>query len=683
MTAFKFIGTGCLLGLAAMPAGAQVSVADSARMGLQRMTEVVVTGQYGARAADSAVQKITVIDRKQIDAMAAQTLRDVLTNENGVRLTQDNILGSSMSLQGISGQNIKYLMDGVPVIGRQNGDIDLSQFNLDNVERIEIVRGPMSVSYGNNALGGTINLITRRPGKTRYEGGVTAYYETIGTYNFSGRFGVHQGNHQLTLSGGRNFFDGWQDGEKVSFSQAAQPADERRYQQWKPKEQYFANVHYAWQYGLTTWSYQGRLFEEEIVNRGMPRKPYGESALDDHYKTLRADNAIFVNSRAIPHHLLSVQAAYNYYKRVKNTFARDLTNLGSELSGNDGDQDTSAFHLWHGRATLGSLHPDRKLNYEVGLDVNVESARGARIEAQEKKIGDYAVFASAEYQPFQTLTLRPGLRYAYNTQYAAPLTPALHVRYAPGTRWNIRAAYAKGFRAPDLKELYFYFVDINHNIRGNKDLKAEQSDNFSLNVDYGNRLGKLRYKVEALGFYNNIRNLISLAVISGTEYSYINIGRYKTHGGGLSLAATYQRLSTTAGFTYTGYYNELHETDATVTTYSYAPELRGSLGYVFGATGFSLNVFYKYTGEMPGYAIIDNAVAQTSIAAYQMADASVQKTFAQGRYTIAAGVKNIFDVQQITATAQAEAHSASSGTTALSTGRNFFLKLNLNLRSKS
>lgn len=123
---------------------------------------LVVTGQYAPNTIEKATHKVRVIDRQKMDVMSAQNLRDVLTNELNIRISQDNVLGSSMSMQGISGQNVKILIDGVPVVGRLEGNIDLSQINLNNIERVEIIEGPMSVNYGTDALAGTINLITKK-----------------------------------------------------------------------------------------------------------------------------------------------------------------------------------------------------------------------------------------------------------------------------------------------------------------------------------------------------------------------------------------------------------------------------------------------------------------------------------------------------------------------------------------
>jgi outer membrane receptor for ferrienterochelin and colicins len=126
------------------------------------LNEVVVAGQYDINTSDKSVYRVKVIDEATIQSMAAQNLAELLSNQLDIRLSQDNILGSSASIDGISGQNVKILIDGVNVIGRENGNIDLAQINLNNVERVEIIDGPMSVSYGTDAIGGLINIVTKK-----------------------------------------------------------------------------------------------------------------------------------------------------------------------------------------------------------------------------------------------------------------------------------------------------------------------------------------------------------------------------------------------------------------------------------------------------------------------------------------------------------------------------------------
>lgn len=170
------------------------------------LNEVVITGQITPTMIDESVHQVRVITAEKIQDQGAVTLRDVLQNETNIRVSQDNILGTSMSIQGISGQNVKILIDGVPVIGRLGGNIDLSQINLQNIERIEIIEGPLSVNYGTDALAGTINLITKKIQKNKHELTISEYYESVGQHNFSLQYGFQKNHHKIFLLVGRNNF---------------------------------------------------------------------------------------------------------------------------------------------------------------------------------------------------------------------------------------------------------------------------------------------------------------------------------------------------------------------------------------------------------------------------------------------------------------------------------------------
>ncbi|PZF73950.1 TonB-dependent receptor plug domain-containing protein [Taibaiella soli] len=647
--------------------------------------EVVVTGQYAPGNTEKAVQKIKLIDSKKIQAMSAQNLKDVLSNELNVRLSQDNILGSSLNIQGVGGESVKILIDGVPVIGRQDGNIDLSQISLSNIDRIEIVEGPMAVNYGTDALAGTINLITKKTQKEKWSAGLSTYYESIGTYNVNGRLGFHKGNHHILLSGGRNFFDGWRDGEKpFSVSFAARAADSNRVFQWKPKEQYFANLQYIYQIGKTTFTYKGDYFNELITNRGTPYA-YGEKASDDDYRTIRFDNAVFMSTKLSDDKNLNVQVAYNDYKRISNTYLNDLTTLHQTLTDNAGDQDTSLFHQWSSRGTYSTSKANAKINYEVGYDVNLEDASGLRIKNTKQTIGDYAAFTSAEYRPVENLTIRPGVRYAYNTAYKAPLIPSVNVRYKLDAV-TFRASFAQGFRSPSLKELYFDFHDSNHDIDGNPNLKPEYSNSYNLSAGYTKRVGSYNYKIDASGFYNDMHDRIELAQTgAGVQYSYVNIGRYKTLGVQANVELSHKGLKVLVGGSYTGRYNSLSQTSG-VSMFSYSPEMRCNISYEFATSGITVNFFYKYNGSLPGFALDEKGkVTTTNIAAYNMGDISVAKAFFDKRVNITIGSKNIFDVKTLSVTGSvADASSPHSAGTSMpiGTGRYYFLRLDFNLNKQ-
>ncbi|MFN3876528.1 MAG: TonB-dependent receptor plug domain-containing protein, partial [Flavobacteriales bacterium] len=193
-----------------------------------RLGEVVVTGQYAPGSAEAAVHKLRVIDAQRIRRMAAQHLGDALRDQLNLRLAQDNVLGASVSMQGLGGENVKVLIDGVPVTGRQNGNVDLSQLDLAGIERIELVEGPLSVSYGTNALAGTINLITKKSGAAPATVRASAYAEHIGRLNATIGGSRQWGRSELVLNGARNFFAGWDPRQDGFPAMGPQVADTNR-----------------------------------------------------------------------------------------------------------------------------------------------------------------------------------------------------------------------------------------------------------------------------------------------------------------------------------------------------------------------------------------------------------------------------------------------------------------------
>ncbi len=642
------------------------------------LDEVVITAQYEPTIAEQSVQKIKVIDKEKIRQMGAVNLRDVLSNQLNVRLQQDNVLGSAMTLQGISGENVKFLIDGVPMIGRLNGNIDLSQINMNNVERVEFIEGPLSVQYGTNALAGTINIITKKTALKKFSVGATSHYESIGTYNFTGDAGFSYRKHNLQISGGRNYFDGWNTNEKPFYFPKERIADSLRFKQWKPKEQYFASATYQYTFKKLNLGLKNAYFDEVIINRGYPRAPYAETSFDDYYCTKRFDNSLSLAGKLSEKWSVNFLSAYNYYNRIKKTLYKDLTTLDEILSANSSDQDTSSFTLLMSRASFVRSSPLAKLNYELGYDVNYESAFGKRIDKQLQYMGDYAAFATVEYKPVSQLVIKPGLRYAYNTVYKTPLIPSLNLKWSILENHSLRASYARGFRAPSIKELYFFFVDINHNIIGNDDLLSEISNNYSLNYNYKRDIKKCRLKFDAGVFYNDIFNLITLAQTTGTEYSYVNIGRYKTLGTQLVTTLNFKRLMLQAGYNQTGRYNGLSETTSSP-EFTYSPEFLTNINYKILKSKTTFSAYYKYNGKLPGYALVNSEVVQTAVSDYNMMDLTVSQLFWKDKINLVLGCKNLFDVKSVNSSiVGGGAHSSSSSSVPLSTGKNYFIKLALN-----
>lgn len=643
------------------------------------LPEMVVTGQYAPSAPEKAVHRVRVLDTKHFQRLAANNLGDALRNELNIRLSQDNILGSSLSMQGLGGQNVKLLIDGVPVIGRQDGNIDLAQIDLTGIERVEIIEGPLSVNYGTNALAGTINLITRKGGGHPSTVKASAYAEHIGRLNTTVSSTRSWKKNDLVLTAGRNFFAGWDPRENGLPDLAPALADSTRHQQWKPREQYFGRLNYRWNGARWALGYKSEVMHDRIFNRGLPRAPYFETAFDERYTTVRLDNAVFAEGDFANGKRFNGLFAHNRYSRSRNTWFRDLTTLGEQIVDAEGMQDTSGFNLTNLRAVFINAPDSAVWSYEVGIDLNLETGNGDRIGEGGRAIGDYAAYASMEFRPTAAITLRPGVRYAYNTRYGAPLIPSLNMRWKVNEGFTLRASYAQGFRAPSLKELYFFFVDVNHDIVGNEDLKAERSHNMNAALAYRHAKDKGVYTSEVSVFYNTIQDLITLAQITGTRYSYINVGEFRTMGGSVGAGWDNGHWIISTGAAVTGRYDDL--TRANEEDVLFAPELRASLTKQWLRKGWSGSIFWKWQGRVSNYvALSDTEVGRGFIAPFHMADASLTKKVWRGRLALTGGCKDLFNVRNVQASVSGGAHTGGGSSVPMTTGRTAFLRLELDLK---
>lgn len=648
------------------------------------LDELVVTGQYRPTTADKAVQRMHVINAEKIQRMAAQNLGDVLGQELNMRLAQDNVLGTSLSMRGLGGENVKILVDGVPVIGRQDGNLDLAQLDLTGIDRVEIIEGPLSVNYGTNALAGTINLITRKIAGPATSLKAIAYAEPMGRLNLSVAAGKRFGRNDVLLSLGRNYFGGWRPGQDDLYDFTPHLADSTRYQSWKPREQYFGRLNYR--YALSErWNlnYKGELMQDRIIDRGRPRKPYNESAFDSEFITRRLDNAVFATGELGKGRRFNGLIAHDRYVRTRYMWLRDLTTLESRSV--PGEDDDSNFTLTNVRATYSSDADSARFGYEAGLDLNRETAVGQRIaDGSEQAIGDYAAFLSGQWRPTSNLVVRPGIRYAHNTLYRAPVVPSLDMRLQLRPTLTLRASYAQGFRSPSLKELYLYFVDINHDIHGNPDLLAETSNNYSLSLAYRKAVDKGILRGEVAGFHDRVRNLITMVDEGNLLYSYINIGEFRTLGASVDLGWESGHWTVGGGGAITGRYDTLGVRNGR-NPYNYAPQVNLQATRHWRKQGWSINVFGKYQGEQQNYAYgANDSLFRGRIAPYLMLDASVSKQVWRQQLTVQIGCKNIANVTNLEASlGNGSAHGGSTGASVpLATGRTVFLRLALDLKGK-
>jgi len=629
------------------------------------MSEVVVTAQYKPQRVDKSIYKVKVLGAKEIDRKAANNLTELFADELNMRISQDGTLGSSMSIRGLSGENVKFLINGVPVIGRMNGNVDLGQLNLNNVDHVEVIEGPMSVVYGSNALAGVVNIITKENKNTPVTAHADTYYESVGTYNFSGSASVKKKRNIFGLTGTRNFFGGYSSNDSL------------RSMTWKPKRQYIADGYYIYDHPDYKIKYSTRYFNELIQSKGNVIEPY--FARDSYFNTDRFNNNLDLSTKIGDYRYIKVLAAYSVYKRTKNTYFKNLHTLTENLTDNDGDQDTTQFNALNVRAELSKSTDESIFNYQFGLDMNLENGAGAKIEERKKQIGDYAAFLSMKIDPVSTLTIQPGIRLIYNTKYSAPLVYSLNLKWDPFINTTVRASYSRGFRAPSLKELYLYFVDVNHNIQGNENLKAEDSHNVLLSLGYHNEEGRANFGMDVDLFYNSINNIITLAQLNTELYSYINIDNYISQGMQAELFYDlYPEFKWKIGVSRTGRKNVIEgETEASKELL-YSTDISTSGTYRFKKIKTELSVFYKFTGKLPQVYLDENDILQEGyIESYHNMDITLKKGFIKNSLQVTTGIKNLFDVTTLNSTGGGSFGSVhgGNGSSLVGYGRTFFVGL--------
>ncbi|MFN8154778.1 MAG: TonB-dependent receptor [Bacteroidia bacterium] len=633
------------------------------------MGEVTITGNHMPGYQKDAVVPVQVLKTQDIEKRGAVTVKDLLAQELNIRVGYDPSLGSSMTMQGTGGEHIKILIDGVPVIGRQNGNIDLGQLNLSNVERVEVVKGPMSVLYGTDALGGVINIITKTPVKNQWNASMTGFYESTGQYNMDGTVNLGLKSTTISLNGGRNFFDGW-DPEHT----------DSRAQLWNPREQYFSSVKVTQAIHNLKLSLLSSWFSEEVINKSNPLiTPYFAYAYDQYYNTVRFHHQLSAEQKFKNRGILNFTGAYSTYEYIKNTHRKDMVLLSDELTADPNDDDTTKFRAVFSRATYVWTDPKTRWSVLGGVDFNFEEGQGKKIDNSTHSMTDVAAYASIDYKPIERITIRPAIRAIYNSQFNAPFVPSINALVKLTSNWNLRGSFSKGYRAPSLKEQYLYFVDNGiHNVRGNPNLQSETSNQFIFGAEYRNTGQDHLFILEPSVFYNDIHHKISLVQVdvSSTLYTYINLDRFTSRGTEIKARFVHKQYAINAGFSYTGT-NGTFEGDIEQPAIAWTPEFNAGGDYTMKKSKTIFSVLWKYNGERPIYLVDNNdQIYRYTNQSYQMLDVSARQSMLKERISLTLGIRNILDVTNVRAMSSGGAHSGGGdGTAMVAMGRSFFTKL--------
>jgi len=675
--------------LLSFSAGAQTPTDTSGKS----LDPVVITGQHAPQTVRSSVYKVRVIDNERIRQRAAVDVFTVLNNEAGIRFNIDPALGETdIALMGLSGQNVKVLLDGIPLVDRGGTRQSLSQIDINSVDRIEIVEGPMSVVYGTDALAGVINIITKKGKSSTEHFNIVARIqeESVGnSYSPFAQEGVHHQNLSASFSKGN-----WNAGTTVTRNNHggfaggfAAPA-----KAWKPKDQALFGGHLGFRSGGFDVAYRIDFAKENIFAAG-PVNTANFRGFDQYFFTDRFTHQLQTNWHFKPSLRWTSAVSFQNYRRATESFivdysAQTKTPTDPSLPANAGHWDVNTFKTAFLRSTLQWTASD-KLSLQPGIEIKNDQTTGGRIKGNPV-ITDYSLFLSAEYKPNTSIALRPGLRFSKNSVFEAPpIIPSMNAKWKLNKNFDLRLSYARGFRSPILRELYFNFFDANHQIEGNEELKAEYSNSYQASLGWTSNASSYQFSASVSGFYNDIRNRIGLAFRPGTTVStYLNIARFRTTGATAEINFSLKQLKIVLNAALVGQYNQLSDDQAfeekNLPPFTWSPDLGTNLSYRFTKLGdLQVGLFYKFTGRLPIYEERTNPNTNSSEAvlvqreAFHWADFTATKPIGNN-LTVQTGIRNLFNITRVENGIGGGGAHGTSGPQLTGYGRSLFLGLTFN-----
>ena len=635
----KFLSLGLLLLFFNLVNGQEIKK-DSIKT--EQLKEVVVTAQYAPTSEKNAVYKVNVINRKTIESKAVTNLTDLLRQELNMDISFNPVFGAGIEINGISKQNIKILVDGVPLIGRVNGVLNLNQINLDNIERIEIIEGPVSVFYGTDAMGGIINLITKKEQQKNVTGNVSAMYETINLKDIDAFIGLKDGKSTFQFGAGYTYFNG-----------INTDTTNIRSLNWPTSRKYYREFKFLQDLGKFKLQFKSN-FSDELVNTLGEIKHHKATDID--YTTRRFDNSLNFQGKLKNNQFIDFTIAYLNYDRFDTSYKFvPATNISTLIVDNP-NANANYFDTFFSKMQYANSNNNKKLNYVVGLEYEKYFGKGNRILDYKQQIENISGYTSFNYKINDNFEIQPAVRYTINNSFGSFFSPAFNAKYKIDNQNSFRFAYGNGYRAPSIKELYLdwhpTFGPFTYNIVGNKDLKLETSHSFILNYTMYKTINTSNtLKIEPNISYNQVENLIGLTELVNFSRHYINLNQMKSLN--FALKSSYQiqdYLQMNFGFSYLGRYLE-YSKDFNSGGFMFIPSANFSLNYQYKPMDMVFNIYYKYSGKRKGHYIEEvngeDVLKEATRQDFSNLDASLSKNFFHKKWQIAIGAKNIFNVKDI------------------------------------
>lgn len=646
------------------------------------LEDVLITAQYKPTALKNVLYNVDVIHDKTISERGITQLDQALLLSPLVRIDQDVILGSKIKFKGIDSRNVAILIDGIPIIGRLDGAIDLSQIALQNIQRIEILQGPLSNIYGNNAAGGVINLITKKAQPNVVSAAIEGLKESVGIQNLQSSIGLQNNKFRFGLHGrifeyNRFSEDSLRLIQKITQSDGS-ILNTTKYP-WNPKTQKSFGSSLLYRINDVNQVSVKYDFNNEVVTdydqiRRPTFKPYSN---DNFYTTQRNDIAVFYNGNVHKKNYIDFAFGRNNYRRVTETkrFVHETRSFDSTLYLSD----TINFLSYYSRLNFARPIGD-KMEIMSGITFSNDKAQGDRIinrdnvDSSSASFTEYAIYAELKYNVLKDLHLMASGRQTVHSIYKNKFTPTFQLKYDALKNFSIRASYSQGYRSPDLKELYIEFIDLNHFIIGNTSLSPEISTDKQLTLTYANK----RYKLNLGTYHTEIKDKITLVLIEEPlKYQYVNFEQYKVYGfqAGFDVSLMGINVSSASNL---GYWSTGINLEA-APAYGEVFDMNNSVNFTIPKVKINLSANHRYTGKQPNYGLVGEEIYISEIEAANFIDASLNRSFIKNKISITTGVKNITNVQNLNVSGTISGTHQPSGSRLASLGRSYFVSLKINL----
>jgi outer membrane receptor for ferrienterochelin and colicins len=514
---------------------------------INELSEVMVTtGTRTERVLSSLPLPMIIITSEQIIKSGVTRLNEILSEQTGIILIPDESGFEGIQMQGLDAAYTMILIDGVPLVGRTSGVLDLSRVSVGNIDRIEIVKGASSALYGSEAMGGVINVITKRPVKDLFSGSLSYRYATFNTSDANANLLWKKKKFAANLFANYYATDGYDLDKSTSL---------------KNVEGYYnttiqPKLYYDFSENLKL-IVSNRFFNQKADNAAViESQTYNGEAKENEWNSqVKLDHKW--NSK--------IHSEYELYgTNYKNdSFLKNQNNMLFE---------EAYYNQWLLRPEVRTTFSINEDKLTAGVGLNYESLDRTYFDHNVKFNSQY-VFVQYDYNPSEKWNVLAGFRYDNHSEYASQLSPKLAVNYKINTSLSLKGSVGYGYKAPDFRQLFFDFTNpsVGYTVLGynvaearldefeaqdqllsrvagisfDKPLEAESSINFNFGSFY--KKNKLRMDINA--FHNSISNLIDTQVVATKKssqniFSYANFNEIFTYGIEYNSTYTFTKVFT-------------------------------------------------------------------------------------------------------------------------------------------